>query len=250
MKTFFKIFLQYYLKILTQLVLLIHRPVIIVVAGSTNKHFIKQEIKNTLTKRGLTVRANPKNFNTEIGLPLAVLDLPSGYNSFKRWLPILFLALKKIFQKNFPKFLVLSLGSSDPGDMKYLLKIIKPRVAIISDITQRYLEGFNGLDDLLNEYKYLVAQLDKDGFLLINNDNPRIRSLNKNTKSTVISFGLSDDSDCHTQKIEKKLNGQNINVTYDNTCNDYFINRYGLHHVYAKMAGLIIEGKVADIIKK
>jgi UDP-N-acetylmuramyl pentapeptide synthase len=78
MKSFFKQLLKYYLKYITKLVLFIHKPVIIAVAGSTNKTFVRDEIRNILEKKGFSVRANPRSFNTEIGLPLAILDLPSG----------------------------------------------------------------------------------------------------------------------------------------------------------------------------
>jgi UDP-N-acetylmuramoyl-tripeptide--D-alanyl-D-alanine ligase len=240
MKKIFKNLLRIYLKYLTKLVLLIHRPIIIAVAGSTNKHFIKKEIKRVLIKKGLSVRANPKNFNTEIGLPLAVLDLPSGYNSYKRWFPIIFLAIKKVFQKNFPEFLVLSLGSSDPGDMKYLLTIVKPRVVIISDITQRYLEGFNGLNSLLREYEHISKKLKIGDYLIINNDNPRVATLREVTRAEVISFGFLDGCDCQAEIISQDKFGQKVKMKYHKE-EERFINKYGRHHVAAEMVGLIVE---------
>ena len=48
MKIIFKIILQYYLKYITKLVLAIHRPTIIAIAGSTNKTFVKDEINRVL----------------------------------------------------------------------------------------------------------------------------------------------------------------------------------------------------------
>jgi UDP-N-acetylmuramyl pentapeptide synthase len=103
MKTFFKYLLKYYLKIITKLVLFIKKPVIIGIAGNTNKTFAKNYIVQELKRSGLSVRANPKNFNTEIGLPLAILDLPSGYNYYKKWLPIILEAPMAIFRKKIPR---------------------------------------------------------------------------------------------------------------------------------------------------
>src|SRR3989339_92491 len=119
MKKIFKIILQYYLKFITKLVLLIHRPTVIAISGSVNKSFFRDEIKKVLAEQGKTVRANPKNFNTEIGLPLAILNIESGYNSYRAWLPIIWKAFLAIFQKNFPEYLVLELGVSQRGDMRY-----------------------------------------------------------------------------------------------------------------------------------
>jgi len=85
MKTFLKQLLKYYLKYITKLVLAIHQPLIIGLTGSTNVIFTRDEIKRQLAQTGLAARSNPKNFNTEIGLPLAILNLPSGYNSYRHY---------------------------------------------------------------------------------------------------------------------------------------------------------------------
>jgi len=247
MKLLFKTILKHYLKYITKFVLLIHRPTIIVVAGSTNKPFVRDEIKRILETAGKSVRANPKNFNTEIGLPLAVLGLPSGYNSYKNWLPIIFKAPGKVFSKNFPEFFILMLGTSDPGDMKYLLKIIKPKIAVITDITQRYLEGFSDLNELVWEYEYLVKKLPKNGLLALNNDNERIKKLNKFTKANTVYFGVSGDSMFRALEIEKTNYGQRVKIKQsDNTIVEHKIKKFGLHHVYAFMIGLIIKKYVSQ----
>jgi len=247
MKLISKIILKYYLKYITKLVLLIHRPDIIVVAGSTNKTFVRDEVKKVLLSLGKSVRANPKNFNTEIGLPLAVLGLPSGYNSFKNWLPIIFKAPSKIFVKNFPKYLILMLGTSDPGDIKYLLKIINPKIALITDITQRYLEGFSDLNELMGEYEYLVKKLPKNGLLALNNDNERIKKLSKFTKADTIYFGVNGGSMFKALEIKKTNYGQWVKIKQsDNTTVEHKINKFGLHHVYAFMIGLIIKKYVSQ----
>ena len=177
MKTALKQFLKYYLKYITKLVLLIHRPLVIGVTGSINEVFTKDEIKRQLTATGLEARSNPKNFNTEIGLPLAILNLPSGYGSYKDWLPIIWQAFESIFNLKFPKILILGLGVSDPGDMKYLMSLVKPKIAVITDITQRYIASFADMNKLAKEYEYFIKLMDKDGYLILNHDNQPIKKL-------------------------------------------------------------------------
>lgn len=244
MKPVFKTILKTYLRVLTKLILFVRRPVVIVVAGSTNKHFIKQEVKRVLGEKGYSVRANPKNFNTEIGLPLAVLNLPSGYNSYKRWLPAIKQAPLKIFERNFPRYLVLSLGSSDPGDMKYLLRLVKPQVAIISDITQRYMEGFKGLDGLLGEYSHLVKKLRPSHYLLLNADNERVLSLKNETKAKIINYGFGEKADCRVIDNSCDNYGQKIKISYEGQEHDFNLDRFGKHHIYSKLIGYIISSKV------
>ena len=242
MKYLFKTILKHYLKYITKLVLLIHRPAIIAIAGSTNKTFVKEEVGMVLRALGKNVRANPRSFNTEIGLPLAVLNLSSGYNSYKNWLPIVFKAFWAVFQRNFPQYLVLELGVSDPGDMKYLLSIIKPRLAIITDITQRYLESFSDMDRLVGEYECLVKKVKKNGLVVLNYDNIRIRNLAKVAEAPVEFFGLQ--SGAHWQAIEinkdKRERGQIVTVNHNDVINQHKIKRFGKHHIYSLLVGLIV----------
>jgi UDP-N-acetylmuramoyl-tripeptide--D-alanyl-D-alanine ligase len=246
MKLILKKILQYYLKYLTKFVLTIHRPTIIAIAGSTNKTFIKDEISKILRKEGINTRSNPKSFNTEIGLPLSILNLPSGYNSYKNWLPIIMKATSQIFKSNFPRFLVLELGVSDPKDMKYLLSIIKPRIAIITDLTQRYLESFDDMDELAGEYEHLVKKIKPYGLLVLNYDNPRIKNMANISKITTKYFGLSDGAHWQAIEVKKEDRGQVIKVNYNDIVNQYTINRFGRHHVYSLLVGLIIK----DYVKK
>lgn len=254
MKILFKIILKYYLKYITKLVLLIHRPLIIGVTGSINVIFTKNEIKRQLTEANYEVRSNPKNFNTEIGLPLAILNLPSGYNSYKNWLPVIWRAFKSIFELKFPKILVLGLGVAGPGDMKYLMSLARPKIAVITDITQRYIESFDDMDELVGEYKFFVKSIKKDSSLILNYDNIKVRKLAefKNDKSSAllkapdktIFFGLSETGPKNYWRAEvmgKTLNGQTVRATNNGQTADYQIDRFGQHHVYALLVGLIVK---------
>lgn len=244
MKSILKTILKYYLKYITKLVLLIHRPTIIAIAGSTNKTFVKEEVSRVLRALGKNVRANPRSFNTEIGLPLAILYLPSGYNSYKDWLPIIFKSLLAVFQRNYPDYLVLELGVSDPGDMKYLLSIIKPRLAIITDITQRYLESFSDMDRLVGEYECLVKKVKKNGLVVLNYDNIRIRNLAKAAKTPVEFFGLQSGAHWQAVEADRGVQGQIIKVGHRNIINQHKIKRFGKHHIYSLLIGLIIKNYV------
>lgn len=250
MKTIFKKILATYLKFITKIILFIHKPKIIAVAGSINKTFTKEEIKSILESQGLNARSNPKNFNTEIGLPLSILYLPSGYNSYKNWLPIILKAPLAVFHKNFPEYLVLELGTSDPGDMRYLLSIARPQIAIITDITQRYLESFSDMDELVEEYKYLAQIIPNDGLLILNGDNERIKTVGVAAKCKTIFFGI--DNPCQWQgiNITKSLDGQRVTIVNEGKKNEHFIKRFGRHHVYALLVGQIIKKYVSDIKKQ
>ncbi|MFA7319042.1 MAG: Mur ligase family protein [Parcubacteria group bacterium] len=246
MKPFFKTILKYYLKYITRLVLFIHQPKIIAVAGSTNKSFVRDEIKKVLLEKGRTVRANPKNFNTEIGLPLAILGVGSGYGAYYDWLPIIGDAIRAIWRKDFPEYLVLELGVSQRGDMAYLLSIIRPEICVIADITQRYLEAFSGLDQLLQEYEYLVKNTKNSGRVILNYDNLQIRHLAKRAKAEVIYFGriVPAEEGFRIEDIERTEKGESAGIRYKNLHKKLHIPRFGEHHVYAAAVGVIMQENI------
>ncbi len=243
MKPFFKILLKYYLKYITKLVLVIHRPMIIVVAGSTNKTFVRDEIRRVFIEKGMAVRANPKNFNTEIGLPLAILGIGSGYGSYRDWLPAMKNAFSAIFKKNFPEVLVLELGVSQKGDMKYLLSIVKPEISIITNITQRYIESFSGLDRMMAEYEYLVKNTQASGRVILNYDNESVRALGKKAKAKVVYFGktvLAEDG-VRIESILRTETGEIVEMNYKGKKEKISTARFGEHYAYSAAVGVIVK---------
>jgi len=253
MKFICRIILQAYLKWLTKLVLFLRRPLVVAVAGSANKAFFKEKIKEALRLEGLAVRSNPKNFNTLIGLPLAILDLPSGYHSYKDWLPILWQSPASLWQKDFPKVLVLELGVSDPGEMKKLLAIVKPKIAVVTGITQRYLEAFSDVDELVGEYEYLIKKIVAKNSVVLNYDNARLRELAKKAKARVKFFSLQ--SDCpedikpknfwRAKELGKGELGEIVRIIHDGIEEQQELNRFGQHHIQALLASLVIKNEIS-----
>jgi UDP-N-acetylmuramoyl-tripeptide--D-alanyl-D-alanine ligase len=241
MKPILKIILKYYLKYITKLVLFIHRPVIIAVAGSTNKTFVKEEIKRVLAEKGIKVRANINSFNTEIGLPLAVLNLHSGYNEYKKWWPTIFQSFSLIFQKTFPRVLVLELGASSRGDMQHLLSIVEPKIAVITDITQRYLENFSDMNDLAEEYELLARRTSRDGLVIMNYDNLRLRKIFEKIRKKKESFGLLAGSGWQAKDIERTATGEKFQIICGSDIIKKEIRFFGSHHIYAAIVGEIVK---------
>lgn len=249
MKFIFKIFLKNYLRIIAKIALAVHQPLVIAIAGSTNKSFTKERISKNLRDNGYVVRSNIKSFNTDIGLPLAALSLPSGYGVLRDWLPVILKAPSRIFDKDFPEILVVELGISNPGDMKYLLTIIKPRIAVLTNLTQRYLEGFADMDELAEEYEYLADKAAKTGGLLISNaDNSRLRQLAMKHPHQ-ITFGF-DATDCKIKDIALQQEKQIVKVEYLGSETEHRIGKPGIHHVYALCVSLIILSNISKIMKK
>jgi UDP-N-acetylmuramoyl-tripeptide--D-alanyl-D-alanine ligase len=241
MKYILKKVLKSYLKFWAKVALFIHKPYIIAIAGSTNKSIIKDEINRILRSRGNDVRSNIKSFNTEIGLPLAILSLPSGYGSYSNWITAIKKAPLEALKKDFPRCLVLELGVSRPGDMRELLKIIKPNIAVISNITQRYLESFDDMDELVEEFELLAKNILPGGFVIVNSDNQRLKVIAKNSDKQNRTFGFIEGADCLALSREEHGIIQDVKIRLGNEEFVRKVRRPGKHHVYALLVGMLIE---------
>ncbi len=246
MKKIFKVIVQFYLKWLTKIVLLRHKPFVIAVAGTTNKTFVKESILDELG-RDTNVRGNPKSFNTEIGLPLAVLFLPSGFDSIFRWVDVLLTGTCiSIFSRKFPKILVLEMGVDRPGDMKYLLSLVRPKIAIVTNVDRNFPELEIALDDIAKEFAVLAKAIPVDGTLILNGDDVRTRNLASIANSKTIIFGKDKSCDAVISNIKENDAGQSFAFDYKMQKKFFEIERPGRHNINS----LVIAKIVADELEQ
>jgi len=186
-----KIILQQVLKILARVFIARYHPRIVGVTGSVGKTGSRLAIAAVLAERWRVGQAQ-KNFNNEIGLPLAILGEPdSGYRNLLAWLGILIRAIKHLVikQKDYPEVLVLEYGVDHPGDMNYLLAIARPEVAVITAISATHLEFFGSVEGVAMEKSKLIASLPLQGTAVLNFDFSAVELIKNKTKAKVIGYG-------------------------------------------------------------
>ncbi len=237
---------QFFLKRLAKVYLWRVRPHIIVIAGTTGRHWIKETVKEALQEKNFPTRANKRNFNAEIGLPLSILDLPSGEGSFWRWLSILWQAVKKAFRSKSPvlkEFLVLEMAIDRPEGMDYLLSIVKPQTLILTTVTMIYAENFENLDEIALEYKRLVKALPWNGLAILNLDDERVKNLAESSDKRIISYGFSKEADFQVKNVKKVSDGQELKLQIypSNQIRSVKLDRFGEHHVYAALVKEVIK---------
>jgi UDP-N-acetylmuramoyl-tripeptide--D-alanyl-D-alanine ligase len=253
MKSFLKKLVQLYLKLLTKFVLWRHKPYIIAVSGSTNKTTVKDYILKFLREKypptgeagGERVRGNPKSYNTEIGLPLAILYLDSGESSPLKWAKILLQATARaLFSAKFPKKLVLELGVEGKGDMRPLLEMVRPNVAIITNIQGSYTYSNSGLEQISEEMKLLIESIPKNGYVLLNGDDAWVKELAKYSKAKAIVYGIADDADARAENLRTDAEGQSFDFEFDGRKETVRIKKYGRHFVSAWIAAKVTKNIV------
>lgn len=250
MKKIFKIMVQYYLKMLTRFTLWRHKPLIVAIAGTTGKTFTKEAILEELRKDNfLNARGNPRSFNTEIGLPLAVLFLPSGYRSFFRWANILSSGtFTSLLSRKFPKVLVLEMGVDRRGDMKYLLSLVRPTIAILTTVDQSFPDNNTTLDDIEKEMRQLALAVPENGLMILNGSDERVRSFEKDCRSQKIVYGFTDDCDVKVENLKETDSGQTFEVCLNGKKEKIQTSKFGQHTVSALVAAKILAQEIKKFL--
>lgn len=246
MKKICKFIIERYLKLLTKIIIKRHNPLIVAVAGSSNKTFIKDQILKELKNiRG--VRGNPRSFNTEIGLPLAVLFLPSGYSSIFKWVDVLLAGTYiSVFKREFPRILVLEMGVQKRGDIKYLLSIIRPSMAVVSDMSR----NFSGNKEIMcEEMARLIEAIPENGKVILNIDHGRVRNLERYARAQVIFYGTKDKAQVKITDVRKNSDGQSFNVSIDGKKDHIKTEFFGIHNIYALTASKVVAQEIKKITK-
>lgn len=240
-KKFLKWLIQYYLKILTKIVLWRQKPMVIAVAGTTNKTFVKDRILEEIDKKKFSIRGNPRSFNTEIGLPLAVLFLPSGYSSVFKWVDVLLAGTYiSFFSRKFPRILVLEMGVDKRGDMKYLLSMVKPQMGVITNIDKSFPHNQTSLDDIALEIKELIKAVPKDGLVVLNSHDKRVASLEREAFCKCVNCGEKEECQAMIKNIKEDVTGQKFDLLYQGKNEKMQVDGFGKHNIFSSVAATII----------
>lgn len=264
--------LRYALKRLAQMVLWRFQPDIVAITGSVGKTSAKEAISAVL-KNKRRVRKSISGLNTELGLPLSIIgdekDFPEeklklvAPNSFfvsksdKKmaklffWLKALFLGLWRFIfwsKKSYPEILILEYGVAYPGDMNALLKIAKPKIAVITAIGDipAHVEFFSGPEAVIKEKAKLIEPLFVDDFVVLNFDDEKIVGLKDKTRAKIMSFGFSEGADLKILGIEKNFEssgqfGISFKFEYEGSFVPVFLNGIiGVSHICAAGAGVAV----------
>ncbi len=170
-----------------------HKPKIIAVTGSVGKTTTKDAIFAALSGTH-HIRKSAKSFNSEIGVPLTILGLETGWNDPLKWFINILQGFGAIFSKNYPAWLVLEVGADRPGDIRKIARWIRPDISVITGVPDIpvHVEYFNSPGEVLKEKRELADHLKPGGTLILNGDEPRMRMLQNSFRGKSITYGFDE----------------------------------------------------------
>ncbi|MBI2038547.1 MAG: UDP-N-acetylmuramoyl-tripeptide--D-alanyl-D-alanine ligase [Candidatus Nealsonbacteria bacterium] len=181
------------------------------VTGSVGKTSVKEAIRAVLGCER-RARSSSKNFNNEIGLPLAILGNWRETGGIFFWTRVIVFSFFRLLINlpKYPEILILEYGVDKPGDIQHLLSIAKPHISIITHIAAVHQdEGqFKNAEEVFEEKKKLATCLEKTDMAILNDADPFLKKLTGKLKAKTFWFnGLAGNADLSADNLKNTARG-------------------------------------------
>lgn len=200
------------------------------ITGSVGKTSTKDMVFSVLSKK-YNVLKTQGNFNNEIGVPLTVFNLESSHEAA-----------------------VVEMGMSGLGEISRLTSIVKPDIAIITNIGLSHIEKLGSRQNILKAKMEILEGLKDKGLVILNGDDNLLYGLKDFLKYRTVFYGMEDGLDYQAYNISSQgEQGTSFEITIGN--NNYKVNvpAPGLHNIHNALAaiavGVELNIPVNDIIK-
>ena len=220
-KTFIRKQVEKLLASLARKLIAKHSPKVVAITGSVGKTSTKRAIAAAVETAHKT-QWHDGNYNSEIGLPLALFEIETAKNTYNplTWLLIIYRVISKLLFWNYPyELLILEFGVDHVGDMDKFLEIVTPDIGVVTAVQGAHLEGMKTLDNVYDEKTKLALraksalintedELLRDRFLVAH---PNTQTYGKDESST---FTMSKPTRTKDKTLSFYVDGHIINTNF------------------------------------
>jgi len=185
---------------------------VIAITGSAGKTTAKEMIASVL-KTQYKVLKNTKTENNQFGVPLTLLKLNTSY-----------------------QVAILELGTNQPGDIRWLAQITRPKIAVLTNIGESHLKGLKSQRGVFREKIQLIKHMEPRASVIFNGDDRYLRSILKQRGiRKKICFGCGPHVDCRADRITMENNRR---LRFRARGRTWIINSPAAHNVYNALAAI------------
>ncbi len=191
---------------------------IVAVTGSVGKTTTKAMLSHALAPSG-RVHSAAASFNNHWGVPLTLARMPAD-----------------------ARFGVFEIGMNHAGEIRPLVKMVRPQVAVITTIAAAHLGHFDSLDDIAAAKAEIFEGVEPGGAALLNRDNEKFAFLAEAARACgigrVLGFGEHDDAEIRLLDVRLHADRSVIRVDVQGDIRDLTLGAPGRHVVHNALAVL------------
>lgn len=192
---------------------------IVAVTGSVGKTTTKDALRHVLGAQG-SVHASAASFNNHWGVPLTLARLPAD-----------------------TRFAVFEIGMNHPNEIRPLVKLVRPHVAVVTLIAPAHLGFFRDLEEIATAKGEIFEGVVAGGAAIVNADDPLTSSVLVPLAAAagvtrITRFGESPKADFVLTGFEPLGEGSHVTARIDGTDVDFRLPSSGRHLVQNVLAVL------------
>ena len=163
---------------------------IIAVTGSAGKTTTKEALRHVLSAVG-KVHASAQSFNNHWGVPLTLARMPADCD-----------------------YAVFEIGMNHPGEIRPLVKMVRPHVAIVTMIAAAHLGFFRNLDEIARAKAEIFEGLEPDGAAVLNRDDARFKLLDKMAHAAGVEhvYGFGENARSTFKLVKCELHADHSDI--------------------------------------
>lgn len=200
------------------------------ITGSVGKTSTKDMVSGVLSKK-FNVLKTQGNFNNEIGVPLTVFNIEASHEAA-----------------------VVEMGMSGFGEISRLTSIVRPDIAVITNIGLSHLEKLGSRQNILRAKMEIFEGLKTNGLVILNGDDNLLNGLKDLLNFRTVFYGMEDGLDYQAYNISSQGEmGTSFELAIGNYSYKVHVPVPGIHNIHNALAaiavGIELKIPVDDIIK-
>jgi UDP-N-acetylmuramoyl-tripeptide--D-alanyl-D-alanine ligase len=203
---------------------------IVGVTGSAGKTTTKEMLRLILARSG-SVHASAASYNNHWGVPLSLARMPldTAYGVFE-------------------------IGMNHAGEIRSLVKFVRPQVAIVTTIAPAHLEHFGRIEAIADAKSEIFEGIEPGGAAILPLENPQFDRLQwhakENRVSKIFTFGRSPEADARLLSSTAEADGQKVLATIGKMRLAFTVNAAGGHIAMNAIAALLAARELgADVAR-
>lgn len=194
----------------------------VAVTGSTGKTTTKNIIAEVL-RRKYNVLKTEGNFNNQVGLPATIMRLDESHRAA-----------------------VVEMGMSGYGEIRALMRIVRPKVSVVTNIGMSHIERLGSREGILRAKMEIFEGMDQDPAAVVNADDPLLCQGMKGLKVPIVYYGL-DAGDYRASDIRSMgEEGTSYTLLAEGKGFEVSLPLPGRHNVYNSLAAVAV-GRIFNI---